>query len=317
MKIALIQMPIFGHDYLRHLEAADALCRQALAAALEADGKAPDLYLLPELWATGYAPPPYSLEPGVKGRGGWIPYGDMTDELLARAEGRMKRLARELDAAVGGTLPAAVGEEEGGRGGGHDGSGRGRWYNRFFFYYPDGRPAAAYDKVHLFRPGGEDGVFAEGRRSGVVVAWRGLKFCLQICFDLRFPESARNALRASGDGRPSEALYDVVLYSCAWPARRIDAFDALLRARAIENQAYAVGVNFAGESPEEGPVYNGHSAVCSPSGRSVGCFLPAAEREAASMGAGIVLAEIGVEELRRLRRTFPVLREGLDEPFRS
>jgi omega-amidase len=129
--------------------------------------------------------------------------------------------AKLLDAAVGGSV--AVKEQ-------------GRYYNRFMLAMPGG-PTYWYDKRHLFRMGAEHRHYSAGGHA-LIVEWRGARLCPLVCYDLRFPVWSR---------RRPELDYDVIIYSANWPAARRFAWNALLRARAIENQAYCVGVNRIGD----------------------------------------------------------------------
>ncbi len=123
----------------------------------------------------------------------------------------------------------------------------GKFYNRLYFVFPDGS-FQQYDKRHTFTLAGEHEVFESGNER-VVVDFEGWRICPMICYDLRFPVWARNT-----------ADYDVLLYCANWPKKRIMAWDTLLKARAIENMAYCVGVNRIG-SDGMGYEYSGHSAA--------------------------------------------------------
>jgi len=119
--------------------------------------------------------------------------------------------------------------------------------NRLFFVKPNG-DYSFYDKRHTFTLAGEDKVYKAGQEK-LLVDYKGFKICPLICYDLRFPVWARNTDE-----------YDVLLYVANWPTARILAWDTLLRARAIENMAYCVGVNRVG-TDSSGYEYSGHSAV--------------------------------------------------------
>ncbi|HLT52100.1 MAG TPA: amidohydrolase [Arenibacter sp.] len=123
----------------------------------------------------------------------------------------------------------------------------GHYYNRLWFVEPDGK-ASSYDKRHTFTFAGEDKVYASGKKR-LLIDFRGFRFCPLICYDLRFPVWARNTEN-----------YDLLVYVANWPEKRIDAWDALLKARAIENMAYVIGVNRVG-TDYNGHNYVGHSAV--------------------------------------------------------
>lgn len=127
------------------------------------------------------------------------------------------------------------------------------WRNRFYFVRDDGT-FSYYDKRNLFSFGGEHLHYSAGSER-TTVDYHGARFMLQTCFDLRFPETARNSLAAP---------YDILLYVANWPVPRRSAWDALLTARAIENQTYVVGVNRTGTDPN--CQYDGGSAVIDPYG---------------------------------------------------
>jgi omega-amidase len=120
-------------------------------------------------------------------------------------------------------------------------------YNRMLFVFPSGE-IQFYDKKHLFTLAGEDKVYTSGTQK-VIVNYLDWKICLQVCYDLRFPAFSRN----SED-------YDLLIYVASWPKIRINAWDALLKARAIENMSYVIGVNRIGED-DNGYQYIGHSQV--------------------------------------------------------
>ncbi|SIS40107.1 Predicted amidohydrolase [Zobellia uliginosa] len=119
--------------------------------------------------------------------------------------------------------------------------------NRLFFVEPDGT-TSVYDKRHTFTLAGEDKVYHSGNER-LMVSYKGFTICPLICYDLRFPVWARNT-----------EDYDVLLYVANWPEPRINAWDALLKARSIENMAYCIGVNRIGVD-DSGHQYPGHSVV--------------------------------------------------------
>ena len=121
------------------------------------------------------------------------------------------------------------------------------YYNRLFFVYPNGE-YHTYDKRHTFTLAKEHLTFAAGEKQ-LIVDLLGWKIYPLICYDLRFPVWARNTQN-----------YDVLLYVANWPERRIAAWDALLKARSIENMTYCIGVNRTGKDGN-GHQYIGHSAV--------------------------------------------------------
>ena len=108
-----------------------------------------------------------------------------------------------------------------------------KYYNRMLFVFPSGE-IQYYDKRHLFSLAGEDNFYTNGNKK-VIVEYLDWKICLQVCYDLRFPVFARNVEN-----------YDLLLYVANWPKVRTNAWDSLLKARAIENLSYVVGVNRVG-----------------------------------------------------------------------
>ena len=125
------------------------------------------------------------------------------------------------------------------------------FYNRGVFVQPNGE-VVKYDKRKSFGLGKENQFYQSGKTE-VIVEFRAWKFMLEICYDLRFPELARN-YHINGCPR-----YDVLLNVANWPERRIEHWKALIRARAIENQCYAIGVNRVGADGSN-LIYNGQTA---------------------------------------------------------
>lgn len=121
------------------------------------------------------------------------------------------------------------------------------YYNRLYFVLPDGS-YQTYDKRHTFTYADEDEVYTAGTQL-LSVNYKGWRIRPLICYDLRFPVWSRN-----------DDEYDLVFYIASWPKKRMLAWDTLLRARAIENMAYCIGVNRTG-ADGNGHEYVGHSAV--------------------------------------------------------
>ena len=132
------------------------------------------------------------------------------------------------------------------------------FYNRFIFVTPEG-DIHTYNKKHTFTLAGEHKVYKEGIENGII-DYKGWKICLRICYDLRFPVWNRNIQD-----------YDLLIFVANWPKPRIQAWDTLLRARAIENMAYVAGVNIIGNDPN-GSEYPGHSAVYDVLGKELAHF---------------------------------------------
>jgi predicted amidohydrolase len=123
----------------------------------------------------------------------------------------------------------------------------GNFYNRMVFIFPSGE-VQFYNKRHLFTLAGEEKVYTKGTKK-VIVNYNNWNICLQVCYDLRFPVFVRNVEN-----------YDLILYVANWPKPRINAWDSLLKARAIENMCYTIGVNRIGEDANQ-LEYPGHSQV--------------------------------------------------------
>ncbi len=121
------------------------------------------------------------------------------------------------------------------------------FFNRLLFVYPSGE-VKYYDKKHLFTFSGENVIYKAGFER-LVVSYKGFTICPLICYDLRFPVFSRNT-----------QSIDLYIYVANWPKVRIQAWDILLKARAIENMSYVVGVNRLG-SDENQNIYNGHSQI--------------------------------------------------------
>lgn len=162
---------------------------------------------------------------------------------------------------------------------------RERFFNRGFFLPPEGEEYY-YDKRHLFRMGHETQHFSAGNKR-LIFPYRGWNICLLICYDLRFPVWSRNEKNA----------YDLLVYVANWPVPRREAWDVLLRARAIENQCYVCGVNRIGVDGY-GLAYNGGSAIYSPKGEKLASLPDGKE--------GIVTKSIDLPSLQVFREKFPV-----------
>lgn len=138
------------------------------------------------------------------------------------------------------------------------------FYNRLLFVEPSGY-ISSYNKRHTFTLVGEDKIYTAGKEK-VIVNYKGWKICPLICYDLRFPVWARN----SED-------YDVLIFVANWPKPRVSAWDALLKARAIENMCYCVGVNRVGVDGVNAN-YNGHSATYDVLGNCITSIEPLKEQ---------------------------------------
>lgn len=137
-----------------------------------------------------------------------------------------------------------------------------RYFNRLLWMEPGGN-VKTYDKRHLFRMAEEHKLYAAGD-SKMIGNWKGWNICPLVCYDLRFPVWSRNTRVTNKD----QMAYDALIYVASWPEARVYAWDTLLKARAIENLSYTVGVNRTGPDGN-GILYNGHSAVLNPRGETI------------------------------------------------
>ncbi len=190
-----------------------------------------DLVLLPEMFSTGFS---------------------MDAERLAEPMNFttfrwMKQMAEQVQAVVAGSF--IVKEEQ-------------KYYNRLVWMNPNGT-YDMYDKKHLFTLAKEHECFEPGQER-LISTVKGWKVCPMICYDLRFPVWARNGY----DEAKQCMEYDLLCYIASWPSFRINAWDILLKGRAVENMAYTIGVNRIGEDGNDIP-YNGHSAAIGPKGDTI------------------------------------------------
>ena len=133
---------------------------------------------------------------------------------------------------------------------------QGQYSNRLLCFGPQGSQGY-YDKRHLFNLAGEGQVYQAGQNR-LMIEHQNWRICPLICYDLRFPVWSRNR----------QPYYDLLVYVANWPDRRISHWQSLLRARAIENQAYVLGVNRVG-SDASGLEHSGYSALIDPLGQTV------------------------------------------------
>jgi omega-amidase len=163
----------------------------------------------------------------------------------------------------------------------------GRYFNRLICANPTGE-IYSYNKRHLFRMAGEEAKFTPGQKQ-LIVKQNEWRIAFQICYDLRFPVWSRN-----------RNDYDVLVYLSNWPAARSDVWNILLRARAIENQCYVIGVNRVG-TDGNGIFYSGESMVISPKGTVLGAV------ESPKEGLGTYA--ISMRDLNDFRAKFPIWKD--------
>lgn len=150
-----------------------------------------------------------------------------------------------------------------------------------------------YIKIHPFSYG-QEGDFFQGGEQVVCTAWEDTVLGGFVCYDLRFPEIFQM----------SSARSELIAVIANWPESRVDQWDCLLRARAIENQCYVAGVNRVGEGG--GLFYDGHSALYAPDGRQI---TKKSRREE------LLIGDCDWEEVRSLRETFPVKKDRKEQLY--
>lgn len=228
------------------------------AGKLMAENPGSDLYVLPEMWSTGFATKPDGIAQNVE-----------DNEALEW----MRQTARQQRCAICGSLAVRLPD--------------GTYRNRHFFI--DGRHLCEtfYDKHHLFTYGGENNHYTAGQEH-TIVDYEGFRILLLTCYDLRFPCWSRYS---------DDCNYDMIVVVANWPQSRQSAWQILTRARAIENQAYLVGVNRVGD--DEYSHYVGASCVIDPIGRCLAhCHHDRTEA---------LTVELSLPELQRRRTKFRVL----------
>jgi omega-amidase len=185
----------------------------------------------------------------------------------------MQDTAKKFDCVITGSL--IIKEDE-------------KFYNRLIWMRPDGT-YNFYDKRHLFALGKEHQTYTAGDKK-LIVELNGWKICPMICYDLRFPVWLRNV----------GAEYDLIIIVANWPERRALHWRSLIPARAIENQAYVIGVNRVGHDGNE--VYHSGDSTCiDPNGNVV--YYKRDEED-------VYTFSINLEEVKKIRRTLPFLKDA-------
>ncbi len=186
-----------------------------------------ELVILPEMFSTGFSMRPEALAERMDG-----PTVDW-----------MRRVAARRKIILTGSV---IIEEEG------------KYFNRLIWMLPNGQ-YGYYDKRHRFAYAGENEHYTAGH-TRLVASVKGWKVLLLVCYDLRFPVWSRQA-PPTAEGFE----YDLLVYVANWPERRSHAWKTLLQARAIENQAYVVGVNRVGSDGNQ-IAHSGDSMIVGPLG---------------------------------------------------
>ncbi|MEC3906611.1 amidohydrolase [Tamlana sp. 2201CG12-4] len=174
--------------------------------------------------------------------------GQVAETMTGKTVSWMKTMASKKNCAIMGSI--VISESD-------------NFYNRFLFVESSG-VTSYYDKRHTFTLVGEHKIYTAGKEKNII-DYKGWKICPLICYDLRFPVWARNT-----------EDYDVLIYVANWPKPRVSAWDALLKARAIENMSYCIGVNRVGVDGVHSE-YSGHSGVYDVLGNEMTTFKPGEE----------------------------------------
>ena len=197
MKVTILQLNISWGNPEENIKKAEKLMMQAPDS---------DLYVLPEMWSTGFETEPFGIA---------------EDETNCKALSWMKQTAQEYGCAICGSLAISQ---------------NGIFRNRHYFVDGKKGTVSYYDKHHLFRYGGEDRYYEPGVEH-TIVNYMGFRLLLLTCYDLRFPVWSRYA---------SQLQYDAIIIVANWPESRQNAWHILTRSRAIENQAYLIACNRVG-----------------------------------------------------------------------
>jgi predicted amidohydrolase len=218
------------------------------------------MVVLPEMFATGFSPDLQHIAEDQNG-----PTGKF-----------LEQMARELGVCITAGVVVRDGAD--------------KMHNRAVVYDASGTLVASYAKLHPFRPGGEKTTPGDQVVTFACGPFTAAPF---VCYDLRFPEIFRHAVRRGAE---------LLLVLANWPTSRLSHWTALLQARAIENQAYVAGVNRCGSDLEH--VYGGKSMIVDPRGQILA---------QAQDGAVVLGADIDLEILRVCRREFPALTDVRDQ----
>ena len=272
MKIALLQYPIAWADKETNL-------RQTEERIAALAGKA-DVAVLPEMFATGFC----------------TDHPELAETMDGKIMTTLQRLADQYEIAIVGSficLPisnSAASHSPLGRPiGGTPSNSQAKLVNRGFMVVPHGE-VQIQDKRHLYAHGGED-LFFEQASERSTFEYKGVKIQLLVCYDLRFPVWARNQ---------SGYDYDIILVVANWPDIRIQYWDALIAARATENQCYIAAVNCVGDDGM-GLHYNGHSVAYDTRLQPIVSFADDEE--------GTKIADFDIAKLHHFREVLPLWKD--------
>lgn len=249
MKVHCCQTDIVWEDKSRNFAAA----RQLIDSARP---EPRSLVLLPEMFATGFSMNVPGIAEGAKSE---------TADFLSRT-------ARELSIYLMAGIVTTAPDNRG--------------LNQAAVFNPLGKEIARYSKMQPFTLGGEAKAYAPGN-DVVIFDWEGFKVAPFVCYDLRFPEVFRRAVRKGAE------MFAVI---ASWPVMRIGHWVTLLQARAIENLAFVAGTNRCGTDPKL--KYNGRSLIVNEHGAILAD---------AGDGAKIISADVNPDAIRQWRTDFPAL----------
>ena len=201
MKVTVLQLDIEWGNPIANINHAESLMSHAANS---------DLYVLPEMWSTGFATEPFDI-------------AENEEESISLKW--MKDTAKKKACAICGSLAVKTSDHS--------------FRNRHYFINGRKGTVQHYDKHHLFSYGHEDQYYTAGDNH-TVVEYEDFRFLLITCYDLRFPMWSRYS-----DDYP----YDAIICVANWPESRQNVWHTLLRARAIENQCYVIGCNRVGDDP--------------------------------------------------------------------
>ena len=169
------------------------------------------------------------------------------------------------------------------------------YYNTASLISPSGKILSKYRKTHLFKMGEEEKKFSHGNKIFITKTSIG-NLGIAICYDIRFPELIRKMVLKGAE---------ILIIPSAWPKKRIDHYLTLLKARAIENHCFVISANKVGKN-SLGIRYGGNSVAFDPWGRVLGKL---------KESSGILEVELDLNELHRIRRSFPVLKDRREEVY--
>ena len=221
-----------------------------------------DLILLPEMFNTGFT----------------MNVASMAEKMNGISVEWLVQMAKKKDCAIGATL--IIEEDQ-------------NYYNRFIIVSEQG-VLHQYDKRHLFRMAKENDFFTQGTERKVI-CYKGWNILLQVCYDLRFPVFSRN--KTMGEERE----YDLAIYLANWPEKRNSVWKVLLQARAIENQAYVIGVNRVGTDGNN-INYSGDSMCVDPWG--------AIENQLAENEEVVKILTLKTQTLTNITKYFPAFKDA-------